>query len=566
MLRFTLVALSVVALAAAPFLALASPLGEPDLVDPLPGAASTDPAVVGKWGAPFDGKVPAISMALVPPGVVVYWGGIEAGMRDNVFFADTPYDAEWGIMGAPYTSESARWMGRPDGMGDLFCAGQTILADGTILAAGGSTWQTLTDPDYRGFVSGLEDAWRFDPATMEWGREPDMQVPRWYPTLMTLPDGSALAASGIRDLAQPQTHNTLMETFDGSAWSPVEGGDNLLPMYPRLFTVPSGPMKGDLFYETSGTLWGPFGERPEEAVWSLEQVFDADAGDWRVVGPSVFGARQHAATVMLPLDPADDYAARILTFGGNIGRTVAATNLAEVTDLASDPPAHKVAAPLAHPRWFANGVLLPDGNVLAVGGGMYDNVYAHGQEVPAVLVAEMYDPASDAWTQMAAQQVARMYHSTALLLPDGRVLSGGHVPLPVPWTAARESAPYQDQVVEKRFEIYEPPYLHWGVERPVIQDAPAAVTYGETFTVATADAARVVDAVLVRPGATTHVWDSNQRVIVLPVEDAGAGTLTFVAPPDGDVATPGPWMLFLRVADPEGRGLVPGEAKFVMLG
>lgn len=563
MLRFTLVALTAVTLAVTPLLVLASPLGEPTLLDPLPGASSTDPAVVGKWSAPFEGQVPAISMALLPNGAILYWAGVEANERDNVFFTATPYGARWAVMMPPYTDASVTELTPPRGLGDLFCAGQTIMPDGSVLTAGGSEWQSGTDPNYRGFVSGLAETWSFSADTMWWAREPDMQVKRWYPTVMTLADGSALAASGIQDLLQPQTHNTLLEQYtEADGWTSLQGADNLLPMYPRLFTVPSGPMKGDLFYETSGTLWGPFGERPDEALWSLEQRFDLEEGTWESLGPSVFGARQHAATVMLPLDPADGYKARVMTFGGSIYRSVAATSATEITDLSTVPPTHQVADPLDHPRWFGNGVLLPDGDVLAVGGGMYDNVYAHGQPVPAVLVAETYDPETDAWTQMASQQVPRMYHSTALLLPDGRVLSGGHVALPVPWKDARDNVPYQAQPVETRFEIYEPPYLHWGATRPVIEASPASVGYGETFTVTAADASLVKDAVLVHPGATTHVWDSTQRVVGLEELSRSGNQITFLAPPDGDVATPGPWMLFLR-SEVEGKGLVPSVATFV---
>lgn len=542
---------------------LAVALPEPPFPsDPLPGPATDDPAVVGKWLAPFEGHVPAISMVLLDDGRVLYWGGVEAGEHDQVFFFDAPHVADIGILSPPYTAGSATQLAPPEGMGDLFCAGQTILPDGRVLIAGGSEWKNLLE-EGTAFVDGERDAWLYVPATSSWERAPDMGVQRWYPTVMTLSSGRALAASGIEHLPQPQTLNTLLEVYDGD-WSGLEGADNLLPMYPRLFTVPSGPMKGDVFYSTVGTLYGPFGEHPAEATWSLEQALDLRTNKWTTLGPSVFGARQHAATVMLPLSPEDDYTARLLTFGGSIWRSVAATNLAEMTTLGRDGVAHTVVPPLHHPRWHVNGVLLPDGSVLAVGGGMWDNVYAHGQRSSEVLVAERFDPAAGAWEQLAPMSVGRTYHSTALLLPDGRVLAGGHVPLPVPWHDVRDNAPHQSQIAETRFEIFEPPYLHWGAERPVIAWAPASVSYGESFTVASPDAGRVVDALLVHPGATTHAWDANQRAVVLPVAATSGDNLTFVAPPDGNVATPGPWMLFLRT-NVEGKGLLPSEAKFVKL-
>lgn len=543
-------------------LALALPPEPAFPSDPIPGAGTTDPARVGRWSAPFEGQVPAISMVLLDDGRILYWGGVEAGEHDHVFFFGAPHHADVAIMSPPYTAATVQTLATPEGMGDLFCAGQTLLADGRVLVAGGSEWKQLGE-DNTGFVDGEADAWLFDPATTSFVRADDMGVKRWYPTIMTTSDGNGLAVSGIEHLPQPHTLNQKLEAFAG-AWSEVEGADNLLPMYPRIFTIPGGALKGDLFYETSGTLWGPFGEHPMEAAWSIQQVLDTETNAWRMEDPSLFGARQHAFTVMLPLTPEDGYTARILTGGGSIGRSLAATNVVEITRIRADGDFdHKIARSMEHPRWHANGVLLPDGTVLAVGGGMSDNVYVHGQRTPEVLVAEQYDPRVDLWTPLAPMTVGRTYHSTAVLLPDGRVLAGGHVPLPVPWTGVRDNMPYQSQIAETRFEIFEPPYLHWGA-RPTIAGAPDAVGYGQTFTVATPDAARIVDAILVHPGATTHAWDANERAVVLPVEARGDGTVSFRAPPDGDVAMPGSWMLFLRTKAPQ--GLVPSVAEFVRLG
>lgn len=546
--------------------ALPAPIPNPIPDDPLPGASSTDPALVGKWETPFEGKVPAISMVLLENGDILYWGGIEARDRDNVFFLDSPYSAEIAVISPPYTADDVRYIPVPEDMGDFFCAGQTILGDGRVLIAGGSDWQDLMNPDYQGFVSGLMESWIYDPADGTFTKQDDMDWRRWYPTIMTGADGNGLAIGGIDHLTMPQTMIGELEAFDGATWSPITGADNTLPMYPRIFTVPSGPMKGDLFFETSATLWGPFGEHPVEALWNLEQVLDTETNTWSFVGPSVFGVRQHAITVMLPLDDADGYTARLLTTAGSLGRSIASTPLSEITTLGPDGVSHKVADNLAHPRWMAPGVLLPDGTVLAVGGGMYDNVYVHGQPNPAVYVAEQYFPETDTWEQRAAASVARMYHSSALLLPDGRVMVGGHVPLPVPWTAFRDNVEFESQVVETRFEIYEPPYLHWGVERPSVTGAPDHVGFGEVFNVSVGGVAAgtIKDAMLVRAGATTHVWDVSQRAIQVDVLDSSNGRVTLQAPPDGDVATPGPYMLFLRVDSP--NGIVPGEARMIDIG
>ncbi|HUR69050.1 MAG TPA: galactose oxidase-like domain-containing protein [Candidatus Thermoplasmatota archaeon] len=548
-----------------PALALPSePVGPPNAM-PLPTLVAAGPAsVAGAWEAPFEGQIPAVHVALLPDQRVLYWSGDVAGERDQIYFLSTVYGGEVRVLAPPYDAASVSTIATPGGS-DLFCSGHTLLPDGRLLSAGGSSWHPVVTEPGQSFVDGTSEARIFDWRTDSWTYASDMNVPRWYPTVMTTSEGG-LAASGIHQLVNPATHQASMEQYDSSAdaWNVVPGGSNVLPLYPRLFDVPSGPLKGQLYYETGGTLWGPFGERPEEPLWNLAQAYDPATDAWRILGPSVLGARQSPNNVMLPLDPADGYAARILTFAGTLQRSVVATNTAELTDLSVDPPTHALAAPLHTPRWQSSGILLPDGKVLAVGGGIYDNVMTYGSPDPAVMTAELYDPTSGSWTEQAPMTIPREYHGTALLLPDARVLVGGHVPNPVPWTALRDNVNMAAQDPHTKFEIFEPPYLHWGVAQPTITSAPSSIAYGQTFTVDSADAASITDAILVRHMAETHSSDPGQRAIVLPVVSQSGATLTFEAPADAQLATPGPWMLFLRTSSE--HGLVPGVAKTVMLG
>ncbi|MFN2589418.1 MAG: galactose oxidase-like domain-containing protein, partial [Actinomycetota bacterium] len=183
-------------------------------------------------------------------------------------------------------------------------------------------------------------------------------------------------------------------------------------------------------------------------------------------------------------------------------------------------------------------VLLPDGTALAVGGGRVGGFYRQ-----PVLEAELYDPATGTWRLMAAQHVQRTYHSTAVLLPDGRVFSAGSDSGSQPETA----------------EIYSPPYLFEG-PRPTIGAAPDAVTYGQSFGVTTPDAADVARVVLVRPGATTHAVDFDQRFVQVSFA-RGEGGVQVAAPPKPTLAPPGYYMLFLV-----NSAGVPSVARFVHLG
>jgi len=174
-----------------------------------------------------------------------------------------------------------------------------------------------------------------------------------------------------------------------------------------------------------------------------------------------------------------------------------------------------------HPREWANTVLLPDGTVLVVGGGRKDD---YGEPVHS---AEIYHPASGTWTVMAAQRAPRMYHSTAVLLPDGRVLSAGES-----YGSLKQTG-----------EIFSPPYLFKGA-RPAISSAPARLGYGHTFTIGSPDAGDIKRVALVKAAAVTHSNNFDQRYVDCAFS-AGGGGLHATAPPSGNHAPPGWYMLFV---------------------
>jgi hypothetical protein len=162
--------------------------------------------------------------------------------------------------------------------------------------------------------------------------------------------------------------------------------------------------------------------------------------------------------------------------------------------------------------------------------------------------AEIWSPVSETWTAMARMQIPRMYHSTALLLPDGRVLKAGG-------GRFGGSGPGADQFSA---EIYSSSYLFNGA-RPTITSAPATVGYGSTFTVATPDAAQIVAVSMIRLGSVTHTFNSGQRFVPLAFQQV-AGGLTVTAPLNGNLAPPGYYMLFILNTNG-----VPSVAPFVQI-
>jgi Ca2+-binding RTX toxin-like protein len=248
-------------------------------------------------------------------------------------------------------------------------------------------------------------------------------------------------------------------------------------------------------------------------------IIDPATGAWSEL-PDLSLFRYGSSAVLRPSGMLGS--GHILLFGGD-------TASADTIDALSPTPAWSPLAPLPERRRNLNTVILPDGKLLTVGGNTTDDDYSDPQ-----LESLMYDPQSNVWTRMASQTHQRAYHSTALLLPDGRVWSAGDDgPGPLSGGSATDT-----------FEIFSPPYLFNG-PRPTITSAPATVALGATFPVGTPDA-NIAGAALVALGATTHANDMNQRHVSLtPVPRPDGSGVDLTAPASPNVAVPGQYMLFL---------------------
>jgi hypothetical protein len=182
-------------------------------------------------------------------------------------------------------------------------------------------------------------------------------------------------------------------------------------------------------------------------------------------------------------------------------------------------------------RTYHTMVLLPDGNVLVTNGGQTTHLRDDGQ---AVHQAEMWSPATQQFSKLASMEVPRLYHSTALLLPDGRVLVAG---------GGGYNDFYQASTDQLSAEIYSPPYLFKGA-RPVISSAPAAIQHARSFSLTTPDALQITSVALMRLGAVTHAFDQDQRYVPLTFQQAPDG-LTIHSPSSAKLAPPGYYMLFI---------------------
>jgi hypothetical protein len=231
---------------------------------------------------------------------------------------------------------------------------------------------------------------------------------------------------------------------------------------------------------------------------------------------------------------------------------------------------------LNNPRWFSTAVLLPTGSVIAFNGGNRDDVVLPGTSFP-VTQAESFDPTTQKWSPLAASGDPRTYHNTAMLLPTGQVLVGGHSPISTGYTY-NTTLPggFIKAQRDPSFQIYNPPYLEWGIPQPTITSVAGTspvtlasgtfnnAAYGSRLTISTPEASSIDKVMLVRNTALTHLVDGDQRTVEAPVVSRTAGTVTVQVPASDNVVPPGPYMLFIDQQTPKGD--IPSVASQITVG
>jgi hypothetical protein len=483
----------------------------------------------------------------------------------------------------------------------LFCAGQTVLSDGRVLIVGGNR----ADPGPgRPNYSGLDFTFVFDPWSEQWTVGPRMTHGRWYPTLTRLSSGDVLIAGGLdedgqglrngrMDIVRPGSDlaTPLLDPYPAGSRADPGGvpGETLAPdasiglsLYPYMFALPDGNVAlagpgqqdsaildtGPNLYDqraTPGSAWTQIGDINaipvggpsrihQGGTGAIEPAMTAFAGSWNV----------------LAMAGADDSGSGFHLARKTVDRLVAGPTPGE-RGWTTDPDLNRA-------RFYPNNVILPDGGMVVVGGGVGADYRVPGApEAPASpgnyyvgvpapppgqaiedppverKQVELRNPGERTWRLGAAQQEWRTYHSTAWLLPDGRIASAGDDGN-LKASASRDNA-----------EIYWPPYLFDGdvcALRPAVRGVGAPVppsagarqwatlTYGEPVGIFTEHSQAGMQAALVAPAATTHGVDMNQRIVPLRVDaTVVAGGLNVTMPETAAIAPPGYYMLFIVSAD-----------------
>ena len=483
---------------------------------------------------------------------------------------------------------------------DVFCCGHAFLSNGRLLVGGGTEFWRHEEPQHfdmharpRSHWSAarecafynLDGTWTVAGEMLPEPGQESRGGGRWYPTLITLGDGRILAVGGHPRLSDGRHGTWMPEAYDpetdswafvGGHWIYVDWAD--VPVDRELDE--DGQPLGEPILDDEGNLIElvefPTGQtRPDDnpdRSWNYlyyprlfvvpgNRVFMASPNDGACgfydpstgliddlrISPPAHGsgfAETNQTAILLPLLPGDNYSPHVLFLGMRGPQRISLSDFTE-----EEPPEW---VPTSSRDWVGEpplrrhgcSTILPTGDVIFTGGINNDG----GTGLPdddAVLRAEIYSPGIDwdtnsidftqeEWTTTPPASVPRNYHSVSLLLPNGRVITAG---------SNLNGSSGGDNVKEYRIEMYTPDYFH-DVNRPHISGAPAALNYGEDFIVQTTRHEQIERVALIRCGSVTHAWDGDQRYVGLEFS-IGEQALSATAPPNGSVAPPGPYMIWV---------------------
>jgi hypothetical protein len=409
---------------------------------------------------------------------------------------------------------------------DMFCNGMVILPDGKPFVLGGTKHYDSPSTNFKG----LPKTATFDPGTETFADAPEMgnDQGRWYPSGVVLGNGTVMVSSGNNI---DGTTNKSVQIWTGTKWKLGGTAYPRIENYPRQHLLPDGKV---------------FVSGPN----TNSQMYDPPRGTFAPVANTLNpGRRIFGTSVLLPLTPENGFEPQVMVMGGfepdkpRDNKTGVATT--ELIDLSLKAPKWVLGPPMVRARTQMNATILPNGLVLTSGGSVKDE-----QGPTAVKEAQVYDPIRKSFRSASLMEFPRLYHSSTMLLPDATVVALGGNP---------ERKVYQSEI-----EVYSPAYLFKADKslavRPTITGvAPGKLHYGKQFIVTTPDAKSIKSVVLIRPGAVTHAFDMEQRLVGLKFSLVG-GVLQVDAPANGNLAPPGYYMLFIL----DGKG-VPSVAQFVNL-
>jgi hypothetical protein len=482
-------------------------------------SAEALPIEVGQWSQKYGWPCVAIHLHFLRNGKILSWQDDDVpGLVDRNADFSKAFVSSIPPNGAP----SGTHVYVPNNLTNLFCSGHTFLPDGRLLALGGHE-----GANYYGSTDVNIFEIHQQAPIYTWARQNGypMTGGRWYPSVLTLASGEVLVLGGTTTAYN--TFNIMPQVWKtnaGGGWRDLSSALLRLDNYPKIYQLTNG-----LVFQVGC----------EQLTRFLDTEANAGKGRWTNGPKRNYGSRYYGMSVMYDDD-------KILVAGGAPSGTLP-TKTAETIDAGVAGSGWKFTGKMAYGRRHGNATVLPDGTVLVTGG---TSASGFNDGSGAVFAAEMWNPATGQWTTMASAQVARIYHSTAMLLPDGRVLSAG----------GGRPKPNNGGTDNTNVEIYSPPYM-FKPGRPTIGAVmPANVGYGQTITLPTPDAPQIGTVALHRLPSVTHTCDFNQRRKVLGFTVAGAA-LQVRMPTSRLQLPPAHYMLF--IVSKQG---VPSVANIIKVG
>jgi Domain of unknown function (DUF1929)/Glyoxal oxidase N-terminus len=457
---------------------------------PVGGSNAT---IAGVFGPVVTWPIIPIHVVLLPGGRVMNYGTDANGQQG----AQLIYDVWDPTLG---TGRNAHLVLPNTTSTDLFCCSQSVMIDGDVLTTGGD----LTVNGQRNFANNQTTV--FTPTTNSLTSNTAMHYPRWYNSLVALPDGRLAVFGGYQNVVPPldpflgvptpevyDPATKVWTSLTGASSDAAYGGENWF--YPRAFVAPGGNI---FVLSVDGTMYS---------------VSTAGVGGvTQLAGRLPWG---YPSLPEIPFAPGKVLSVR--------------SNQVFVVDYTQPVPVVTQTDNIDQMRFWASGTILADGKVLVTGGSQVEN------ELTGVAYqAEIWDPATGHWTAGASATKPRLYHSNSLLLPDASVLTGGG------------GAP--GPVNNLNAEIYYPPYLYAKNGKPAVRPvittaAPQSLLPGNTINITVGATDRISRLTFVRTGSATHSINLDQRFINLPFKQTGQ-QLAAVLPSDPTVMLPGYYMLF----------------------